>query len=102
MQTNRRLAAVFAGFGLGVAGVLAGIMIWNSRVVVGIAIACIMGVFLVAMRLFRCPLCGAAVFLSPVSQSLTWITGRSRRCPRCRADFEEAIAATSGSSGKSR
>ena len=101
-RINRQLAATFGAFGLGLAGVLAGILIWDSRVFVGFAVAWIMGVVLLARRAFRCPLCGASVFLAPVSESLPWVLGGTRRCPRCRADYEEAIAEVSGSSRSAR
>lgn len=91
-RVNRQLAAVFTAFALGVVGVLFGILVLDSRIVVGFAVAWIMGVLLVGRQLFRCPLCRASIFLAPVSVSLPWVMGRSRRCPRCRTDFEAAVA----------
>jgi hypothetical protein len=92
-RTNRQLALVFGAFGLGLAGVLGGIMILDSRGFVGFAVAWIIAVILIAKRWFRCPLCNASILLAPVSESLPWILGRTRRCPRCRADYDEAKAA---------
>jgi len=101
-KLNRQLALMFGAFGLGLAAVLAGILILDSRVFVGFAVAWIMVVVLFARRQFRCPLCHASILMAPVSESVPWILGRTRRCPRCRTDYDEAMAAVSAGSRTAR
>jgi len=87
---NRALAIVFAAYTAGLAGVMLGIMVWDSHVVVASSVGVIMVALGYARIAFRCPICRAAIFLTPVSDAVPWVTGKARRCPRCRTDYDEA------------
>jgi hypothetical protein len=90
-NVNRALAIVLAVYIIGLAGVMVGIMVLDSHVVVATSVGVIMLALAYARAAFRCPICRTAVFLAPVSLALPWVTGRLRRCPNCRADYHEAI-----------
>ncbi|MGH7503046.1 MAG: hypothetical protein ACREL7_15070 [Longimicrobiales bacterium] len=84
-QINRKLAIVCGAFVLGFLCMLAGIAMFDSRRIVGIALAWLTGVVMYAWLTFRCRLCNTAVFNAPVGAAIAWIfQGPRRRCPRCR------------------
>lgn len=91
-RLKRQIAAVFGGYVLGLAGVVGGVAVWDSRGVVGVALVWLTAFVVYAWQTFRCPLCGASVFNSPVTGALRWLFRTPRRCPRCRADYEVALA----------
>lgn len=90
-RINRNLALVFGAFTVGLLIVLSGVVIFDSRRVVGFALAWLTGVVMYAWLTFRCPLCRAAVFNSPALAAFTWILHQPRRCPRCNTEFEAAL-----------
>jgi hypothetical protein len=90
-NVDRALAIVFGAYGIGLAGVMLGIMVWDAHTVVASSVGLIILALAYARLAFRCPVCRAAVFLTPVTQAIPWVTGRSRRCPRCRTDYHEAL-----------
>jgi hypothetical protein len=89
---GRRLRWTAAAFALGVAAVVAGVAVFDSRVVVGCALLWIFLVLLFAFRVFRCPLCGAVVLFFPIGVAWRWLRTTPRLCPRCRTDYETAAA----------
>jgi hypothetical protein len=92
-QVNRRI-----GYTLGTAGgffvlLLVSIAVIDSPLLAGIALAGILIAILAARQLLRCPLCGTSVLNGPVGEAVNWLTGRDRRCSRCRTNYEEALTA---------
>lgn len=92
-QVNRRI-----GYTLGTAGglfvlLLVSIAVIDSPLLAGIALAGILIAILAAKQVLRCPLCGTSVLNGPVGAAVSWLTGRDRRCPRCRMDYEKALRA---------
>lgn len=89
---GRRLRWTVAAFALGVFGVVLGVAVLESRVVVGLALLWIFLVLFYGYRVFRCPLCGAVVLFFPIGVAWRWLTTTPRLCPRCRTDYEAAAA----------
>jgi hypothetical protein len=107
-DTGRVVLALVAAYIVGLAVLLLSIAMADSRVGSGIALAWIIGVLLYARHELRCPLCGASVLNATVGKGLRWLAG-DRRCPRCRANWDEAASARSsgpagrgGAAGESR
>lgn len=101
-RLERRLAATFGAFGLGVIAVVAGVAILDSRLVVGLSLCWILAVMLFALRAFRCPLCGAALLYFPIGVALRWLRSSPRLCPRCRTDYEAAASELGRGTGRSK
>lgn len=103
-RVDRALALVLGGYALCLAVAIAAVVVWDSGLLMGLALAGILGLFAYARRALRCPLCGAAAFLAPVPAAIRFIVQKPRRCPRCRTDFEQAttlIRSTSAGNGQS-
>jgi ribosomal protein S27AE len=62
-----------------------------------LSLALIIGSLAWARHAFRCPICGASVFLMPISAAWPWITGKARRCANCGANYDTALRETSKS-----
>ena len=90
---NRKLAIVSCAYALGFLVVMLGVGVFDSRRIVGFALAWLTGVVIYAWLTFRCPLCDAAVFNAPATKALGWILEQPRECPRCRAEFAAALQA---------
>jgi hypothetical protein len=90
---NRKLAIVSCAYALGFFVVMLGVGVFDSRRVVGFALAWLTGVVMYAWLTFRCPLCDAAVFNAPATKAIGWILRPPRECPRCRAEFAAALQA---------
>lgn len=91
-QVNRKI-----GFTLGTAGaclvlLIVSIAVIDSPLLAGIALGGILIAILAARQVLRCPLCGTSVLNGPVGEAVNWLTGRDRRCSRCRTDYEEALS----------
>jgi hypothetical protein len=95
-DTGRKVIALVAAYVAGLTALLLSIAVADSRIGSGIALAWILGVLLYARQELRCPLCGASVLNANVIRGLRWLAGE-RRCPRCRADWDEAAATLSSS-----
>jgi hypothetical protein len=87
-----RLGWTGAAFALGVAAVVIGVALLDSRPVVGIALSWVFAVLFFAFRAFRCPLCGAALLFFPIGVAWRWLRSTPKLCPRCRTDYEIAAA----------
>lgn len=87
-QLVRLLAAAYVA---GVAALVVLIAVVDSRLATGAAVGWIILVLLYARHALRCPLCGASVLNAPVGAGLSWLTGRDRRCPRCKTDYESVL-----------
>lgn len=98
---EQRLFAVFLAFLLGLVVVVLGVAFFESQVVVGIALLWILVVLLYAGHTFRCPLCGAVVLFFPVRTAWRWLRGSPRKCPRCRTDYDAAVAELARGKGRS-
>lgn len=98
-QTNRKVRWLAGAYAAGLISLIILITVVDSRLATGIAVFWIMLVLLYARRTLRCPLCGASVLNAPVGAGLGWVTGRDRRCARCRTEYEAALreAAKGGS-----
>ncbi|MCI0436822.1 MAG: hypothetical protein L0271_24755 [Gemmatimonadetes bacterium] len=89
-RLKRVIAIVLGSYVLGLAGVILGVALWDSRGVTGIAILWLTAVVVYAWQTFRCPLCGASIFNGPAGAALLWLFREPRRCPRCATDYESA------------
>jgi hypothetical protein len=89
---NRRIALFFGAWCLGFL-VMFVATVRDEPGITGFALAWTLAVLVVGRHVLRCPLCKGSVLDSPVSASLRWVSGRERRCWRCRTDYEEAVAA---------
>ncbi len=87
-----RIRAVLAGYAIGLGGVVAGVAIWDSRAMVGLSLVWLTLVVGYAWLGFRCPLCNESVFNGPARAALLWLFRTPRRCPRCRTDYDVALA----------
>jgi hypothetical protein len=92
-DTTRRVIAFAAAYGIGLAALMVAIAAADSRIAAGIALAWILGVLLYARHELRCPLCGASVLNASVGSGLRWLAAANRRCPRCRANYDDAARA---------
>jgi hypothetical protein len=101
-DTTRRVIAFAAAYGIGLAALMVAIAAADSRIAAGIALAWILGVLLYARHELRCPLCGASVLNAGVGSGLRWLAAANRRCPRCRASYDDAAAARSPARGEER
>jgi phage FluMu protein Com len=72
---------------------LIAVAVVDSPLIAGLALAWILAVILYARHTLRCPLCGASVLNAGVGKGVSWLAGRDRRCPRCKAGYEEAVSA---------
>jgi hypothetical protein len=95
-DTGRKVIALVAAYIAGLTALLLSIAVADSRIGSGIALAWILGVLLYARHELRCPLCGASVLNASVGKGVRWLAGE-RRCPRCRANWDEAASALSSS-----
>jgi hypothetical protein len=59
---------------------------------VGLSLVWIFATLLFAMRAFRCPLCGARLLYFPITVAWRWLHSSPRLCPRCRTDYDAAMA----------
>lgn len=91
-RLGRRLLATAAAFAIGLVAIILGVAFLDSRVAVGAALVWIFAVLLFAMRAFRCPLCGAALLYFPIGVAWRWLNASPRLCPRCRTDYDKAMA----------
>lgn len=87
---NRKLAVASSAFALGFFIMMLGVAAYDSRRVLGFALAWLTGVVMYGRLQFRCPLCLAAVFDAPALKAIGWILRPPRRCPRCRTEFADA------------
>jgi hypothetical protein len=101
-DTTRKVIALAAAYGIGLAALMVAIAAADSRIAAGIALAWILGVLLYARHELRCPLCGASVLNAGVGSGLRWLAAANRRCPRCRASYDDAAAARSPARGEER
>lgn len=97
-RTNRTVTYLAAAYFAGLAVVITLIILVDSGRGVGFAIAWILVVLFYARNALRCPLCGASVLNAPVGTAIAWLKGPDRSCPRCRADYHEAVATRAAAS----
>lgn len=98
---EQRLLLVFLAFMLGLLFVVLGVALFESQVLVGAALVWILAVLLYAAHVLRCPLCGATLLYFPVRTAWRWLRESPRKCPRCRTDYEAAVAELASGKGRS-
>jgi hypothetical protein len=90
-QVNRRIGLTLGSAGAFFVLLIVAIAVLDSPLIAGIALGGILVAVVAARQLLRCPLCGTSVLNGPVGLAMNWLTGRDRRCSRCRTDYEEAL-----------
>jgi hypothetical protein len=86
-RLSRKLTVMVAAFAAGLILMFAGVAVFDSRWLVGVALLILIGVGAFTYHWFRCPFCGNPMLQYSLKELRPWIQSGPKLCPFCAGDL---------------